>query len=338
LPAEWLTPVTIVLLGACSMIYTYYGGTRAVVWTDVVQMGTYVLGGVAAIVLLGIGVPGGWPAILSRAGAAGHLSVINTSFVLNQPHTLWAGLIGGGFLSMASHGADQLIVQRLLGARSLADAKRAIVMSGVAVIVQFGLFLMIGVGLWAYYNGRTFAQPDRIFPEFIVSAMPPGLKGLIVAALTAAAMSTIASSLNSLAAATTHDLWLPFTTHQPDDPATLRAARRFTLIWAVILIGGAMLYREQGTPVVVVALSIASFTYGALLGGFFLGMLWKRAKERDAIAGMSVGLAAMSVVVFAKQLHFVFLSSIAWPWYVLIGTSITMLTGVASSLTTRSRT
>jgi Na+/proline symporter len=182
---------------------------------------------------------------------------------------------------------------------------------------------------------------DRIFPQFIVEAMPSGLKGLIVAALTAAAMSTIASSLNSLAAATTHDLWLPLTAHQPDDPATLRAARTFTLIWAIVLVGGAMLYREQGTPVVVVALSIASFTYGALLGGFFLGILWKRARQKDAIVGMTAGLVVMSVVVFARQFTVWFpghaaqlavLSSIAWPWYVLIGTSITLLFGMLSSL------
>ena len=306
-------------------------------------MGTYLLGGIAAIVLLGVGVPGGWPSILSRAGAAGHLHVINTSFVLSQPHTLWAGLLGGGFLSMASHGADQLIVQRLLGSKNLADAKKAIVMSGVAVIVQFGLFLMIGVGLWAYYDGRAFTPNlTAFFPEFIVNVMPSGLKGLIVAALTAAAMSTIASSLNSLSAATTHDLWLPLTKNKADAPATLRAARSFTLLWAVVLIGGAMLYREQGTPVVVIALSIASFTYGAAPRRLLSRHALARARQRDAISGMSVGLIVRSVVVFAKQfaswfpLHssqFAVLSSVAWPWYVLIGTTLTLVVGILSSLT-----
>ena len=341
LPAQWLTPVSILLLGVCTVIYTYHGGMRAVVWTDVVQMGVYLLGGLAAVVLIGHGVDGGWAAILSRAGDAHKLRLINTSFVLGDPHTLWSGLIGGAFLSMASHGADQLIVQRLLGARTLADAKRALVVSGAVVIAQFALFLLIGIGLWTYYDGRSFAQPDRIFPEFIVNVMPPGLTGLVVAALLAAAMSTISSSLNALAAATTHDLWLPLTKHRADDAATLVAARRFTLLWAAILIGGALMYRAQGTPVVVIALSVASFTYGALLGGFFLALLWPRALQRDAITGMTIGILAMSVVVFAKPLGTWFaalesplrpLTGIAWPWYVLIGTSITLLTGMISSL------
>jgi SSS family transporter len=341
LPAAYLTPATILILSVASVVYTYYGGTRAVVWTDVVQMGTYMLGGVAAIILLGAGVEGGWATILERADAAHKLQLFNFAFVRSDPHTIWAGLLGGAFLSMASHGADQLIVQRLLGARSLADARRALITDGVVVIFQFALFLMIGVGLWVYYGGRTFAQPDRIFPEFIVTAMPSGLKGLIVAALTAAAMGTISSSLNSLAAATTHDLWLPITKHDENDPKTLRAARNFTLMWAAVLIGGALLYREQGTPVVVIALSIASFTYGALLGGFFLGLLWKRAQQRDAIVGMSIGIAVMSVVVFASRLSgwvpslapsLKPLVDIAWPWYVLIGTTITITVGMLTSL------
>jgi len=170
--------------------------------------------------------------------------------------------------------------------------------------------------------------------------MPHGLRGLIVAALTAAAMGTISSSLNSLAAATTHDLWLPISKHRAEDPETLKAARKFTLMWAVVLIGGALLYKEQGTPVVVIALAIASFTYGPLLGGFFLGIFWKQARQRDAIAGMSIAIVAMSLVVFAKQLIAWFpnfpvplkgASTIAWPWYVLIGTSITLLFGILSS-------
>jgi Na+/proline symporter len=347
LPAHWLAPVTILTLSACSVVYTYFGGTRAVVWTDVVQMTTYLLGGVAALVLLGMGVDGGWSAILSRAAGEHKLMLIDTSFVLNNPHTLWAGLFGGAFLSMASHGADQLIVQRLLGARNLADARRALFTDAVVVILQFGLFLMVGIGLWAYYHGQAFAQSDSIFPQFIVTVMPHGLRGLIVAALTAAAMGTISSSLNSLAAATTHDLWMPISKHRAEDPETLRAARRFTLIWAVVLIGGALLYREQGTPVVVIALAIASFTYGPLLGGFFLGIFWKAARQRDVILGMSVAVVVMSAVVFAKQLGtwvpslaapLAPYARIAWPWYVLMGTSITLFFGILSSFIPTSRT
>jgi solute:Na+ symporter, SSS family len=195
---------------------------------------------------------------------------------------------------------------------------------------------VIGLGLWAFYNAQQFPASDVIFPRFIVEVMPPGLTGLVIAAILAAAMSTVSGSLNSLSAATTHDIYLPLTRKTLDERRLLAIGKRFTLVWAVILIGGALLYRQQGTPVVVIALAIASFTYGGLLGGFFLALLWKRARQRDAIIGMSVGIVTMTFVVFAKQLSPLIpaltpLGRIAWPWYVLIGTTITMLVGIASS-------
>jgi Na+/proline symporter len=256
---------------------------------------------------------------------------------------MFAGLIGGAFLSMASHGADQLIVQRLLSSRSLKDARVALIGSGVAVIAQFALFLMLGIGLWAFYEGRQFPVPDAIFPTFIVDQMPHGLIGLLLAAVLAATMSTHSGAINSLAAASTHDIYLPLTGRKPDDAKTLRVGRIFALIWGIVLTGGALLFPENSkTPVVVVALSIASFTYGGLLGGFFLAIFWRRAIQRDAIFGMSIGIAAMTVIVFAKQIIVAFpstaaalggIATIAWPWYVLIGTTITLIAGILSSLT-----
>lgn len=341
-PSEYLTPVSILILGATTLLYTYHGGMRAVIWTDVIQTFVYLGGGLGAVYLIGAGVDGGWTRILADVGAAGKLQLIDTHLGMDRPHTVLAGLLGGAFLSMASHGADQIIVQRLLTASSLRDARKALIGSGFAVIAQFALFLLIGVGLWSFYEGRAFARPDEIFPTFIITEMPPGMTGIVIAAILAAAMSTLSGSLNSLAAATTHDLWVPFRGGVPDGKALLRASKIFTLIWAMILIGGALLYRAEGTPVVVVALSIASFTYGGLLGGFFLAMLWKRANQRDAIIGMSVGIASMSVIVFAARLSAAFpplagplepFVGIAWPWYVLIGTAITMAAGMLSSLT-----
>ena len=327
LPEGWATPAAILVLGLVTLFYTWHGGVRAVVWTDVLQTGVYLLGGLAAMVLIGRGVDGGWGAIFASAGEAGKLRLFDLSLGVDRPHTLLAGLLGGAFLSMASHGADQIIVQRLLTSRSLVEARRALIGSGVAVIAQFALFLLIGVGLWAFYGGAAFPAPDRIFPTFIINEMPPVMTGLVIAAILAAAMSTVSGSLNALAAATVHDLWAPLRGGLPDGPAQLRASRLFTVLWAVVLIGGALLYRAEGTPVVVIALSIASFTYGGLLGGFFLAMLWTRATERDAIVGMAVGIATMAVVVFTK------VGGIAWPWYVLIGTGITSAAGVLSSLT-----
>ena len=341
-PRQYLMPSAILVLGILTIVYTYRGGMKAVVWTELVQAGIYVAGGISAIVLLGGAVAGGWGEILSSAGAAGKLRAIDWSTSLDRPHTVFAGLIGGAFLAMASHGADQMIVQRLLSSRSLRDAQKAIVGSGIAVFFQFTLFLSVGLGRWKLYGARTFATPDAVFPTFILERMPHGLLGLIVAAIVAATMSTHSGAINSLAAATTHDIYLPLTGRTTDDPATFRAGRLFSIAWGVVLTGGALLFPEGKTPVVVIALSIASFTYGALLGTFFLGILVRRAIQRDAITGMSVGIAAMAAVVFAKPLAAAYPSlrsllgpfaDIAWPWYVLIGVTITLAVGILSSRT-----
>jgi solute:Na+ symporter, SSS family len=232
------------------------------------------------------------------------------------------------------------VVQRLFATGNLKLARRALIGSGFVVFAQFALFLIIGVGLYAFYGGEAFPRPDAIFPRFIVEVMPPGLTGLVIAAVLAAAMSTISSSINSLAAASVHDLYLPITGKSATDPGLLRTSKRFTLFWAAVLVGGALLYRNEGTPVVTIALSIASFTYGGLLGAFFLGMGVTRARQRDALLGMSVGIGVMSVVVFANQLSgwipplapmLAPVRGIAWPWFVLIGTSLTFATGLLSS-------
>jgi SSS family transporter len=342
IPAQYVTPLSVALIGSLTVVYTYHGGMRAVIWTDVVQTGVYLLGGFAAIALLGQGVEGGWGEIMNVARAGEKLRILDTYTGFDRAHTLWAGLLGGAFLSMASHGADQMIVQRLLASARIEDARRALIGSGIAVILQFALFLFIGLGLYAFYEGRVFPRPDEIFPTFIIEAMPPGLTGLVIAAILAAAMSTVSSSLNSLSAATTHDIFLPLTGRDPADPVVFRMARLFTLLWAAALIGAALLYPAQGTPVVVVALSIASFTYGGLLGGFLLGMGSPRALQRDAVLGMAVGILVMSIIVFARPLSAAYPSlagslagvgRIAWPWYVLIGTTITFVVGTLSSYT-----
>jgi SSS family transporter len=343
LPRAAVMPVAVLVLGTLTILYTIRGGMRAVVWTEIVQASVYIIGGLSAAILVGHLVAGGWSTILDGASAAHKLNMISWYTGFDQPNTMFAGLIGGAFLSMASHGADQLIVQRLLSARSLKAAQAAIIGSGVAVIIQFALFLILGVGLWSFYGGKTFPTPDAIFPTFIVDQMPHGLVGLLLAAILAATMSTHSGAINSLAAASTHDIYLPLTGRTADDPRTLRVARIFALLWGIVLTGGALLFPEdQKTPVVIIALSIASFTYGALLGAFFLAIFWRRAEQRDAILGMSVGLVVMSVVVFAKQIAAAVpgvapwlapVGTIAYPWYVLIGTVITFGTAMLSSWT-----
>ncbi|HEX8850181.1 MAG TPA: sodium:solute symporter [Gemmatimonadaceae bacterium] len=337
---ELVMPVAILILGLLTVVYTYRGGMKAVVWTEILQAGVYLFGGVSAIMLIGRAVPGGWSHILDIAAPAGKLRFIDPSLSLHKTHTIWSGLIGGAFLSMASHGADQLIVQRLLSSRSLRDAQKAIIGSGIVVFFQFVLFLLIGVGLWALFQGRTFAAPDAVFPTFIIERMPHGLLGLIVAAIVAATMSTHSGAINSLAASSLHDIYLPVTKLAPDSPRALKMGKMFALGWGVVLTTAALLFKEQGTSAVIVALGIASFTYGALLGGFFLGIFVKRARQRDAILGMSVAIFVMALIVFAKQivaavpqLHGLLggFVGIAVYWYVLIGTLITMLVGTLSS-------
>lgn len=342
LPREYAMPASILVLGLLTVVYTYRGGMKAVVWTELLQASIYLFGGISALVLIGHAVDGGWATIIAKAGAAGKTQAIDFYTGFDKPHTVFAGLIGGAFLAMASHGADQLIVQRLLSSRSLKEAQRAIIGSGFAVFAQMALFLMVGLGLWVLYEGRPFAAADQIFPTYIIERMPHGLIGLIVAAIVAATMSTHSGTINALAASATHDIYLPLTKRSPDDPRTLKVGKLFALGWGIVLTGGALLFKEQGTPVVVIALSIASFTQGGLLGGFFLGIFWTRAIQRDAILGMSVGISCMAFIVFAKQIIVAFpstasalggVATIAWPWYVLIGLSITFVSGMLSSFT-----
>ena len=343
LPRQYVMPVAVLVLGLLTVIYTIKGGMRAVVWTEIVQASVYLFGGLSALFLIGQAVNGGWGTIIDTASAAGKLDTFDFYTGFDRPHTIFAGLIGGAFLSMASHGADQLIVQRLLSSKTLKDGQIAIIGSGLFIIAQFALFLMIGIGLWVLNQGAVFPSADAIFPTFIIDRMPHGLIGLLLAAILAATMSTHSGAINSLAAASVHDIYLPLTGKRPEDPGVLRISKIFALIWGVGLTLGALLFPENPKmPIVVIALSIASFTQGGLLGGFFLGIFWKRAIQRDAILGMAVAIATMAFIVFAKQIIAAFpsmqptlggVATIAWPWYVLIGTAITMVVGILSSFT-----
>jgi Na+/proline symporter len=309
------------------VIYTYFGGIKAVVWVDVVQMTLYLGGALAAVVALQSLVPGGWGSILFSAGAAGKLTTVDLTLDVVTPYTLWAGVLGGGFLSMASHGTDQLIVQRLLTCRDLRASQKALIGSGVAVIGQFLLFLAVGLGLWAFYQGRPFERSDEIFALFIVEWLPPGVTGLLIAGVFAAAMSSLSSTINSLASATAYDYWAPMAGAEGDEARVLRAGRVFTLLWAALLIAGAVVFipLSRGTSAVEVALAVASVVYGGLLGAFALGVLTRRPGQKAAIVGMAVGIGSVTVMQGAM----------AWPWYALVGTLVTF--GVGALLGTHWR-
>lgn len=342
----WSYPVSILVMGVLTVLYTYYGGIRSVVWIDTLQIIVYVGGAIGALAVIGTHLPGGWNAILTAAADAGKLGVFELGLDLSDPYTVWAGLLGGAFLSMASHGADQLIVQRLLTCRDLRRGQWALVGSGFAVIAQFALFLVIGLGLWSFYGGAEFARTDEIFATFVIQQLPPGVTGIVIAAIFAAAMSSLSSSLNSLASSSTYDIYAPLK-GEDDERALFRVGHAFTLVWAVVLIGGALLFRSRETPVVELGLAIASFTYGGLLGAFFLAILNPRADQRDAIGAVTTGLVLMSGVVFGSWYAALFgalgfdalagavaaLGAIAWPWHVVLGTLITFGAGSLLSLT-----
>ena len=323
----WSYWLSIAVIGVLTVIYTYFGGIRAVVWVDAVQMGLYLVGAICAIWVLQLVIPGGWSAALEGAAAAGKLEMLNFSADPSVPYTFWAGLLGGGFLSMASHGTDQLIVQRLLTCRDLKASQKALVGSGVAVFVQFALFLLVGIGLWAFYQGRPFDVPDAIFATFIIDELPPGIAGLLIAGVFAAAMSSLSSSINSLASASAYDFFAPLTGSEGDEFRILRAGKVFTLIWAILLIGTAILYipMSEDATAVEVALTIASLVYGGLLGAFFLGIVDRVANQRGILVGMTVGIATVTAI-------WVFLpGAVGWPWFVFIGTLVTMSVGAAVS-------
>ncbi|MFQ5678523.1 MAG: sodium:solute symporter [Gemmatimonadota bacterium] len=327
----WSYSASILLIGGATLLYTYAGGIRAVVWVDAVQMGLYMAGGLLAAAFLQQMVPGGWGYVAARAAEAGKLVLVDPSPDLRLPYTLWAGLLGGAFLSMGSHGTDQLIVQRLLTCRDFAASRRALIGSGIVVLFQFALFLALGLGLWAFYGGREFVHADEIFSRFIVEELPAGLRGLLLAGVFAAAMSSLSSSINSLASATTYDYWEAWRGRKAGERARLAAGRAFSLGWAGLLVGGAILFIPLGreTTAVEVALGIASLVYGGLLGAFALALFVSRARQAHAITGIVCGIVAVSGIWAAGRLSERPL--LAWPWYVLLGSAITFAVGLALS-------
>lgn len=339
----WSVPAAIVVMGLITLFYTWLGGLRAVVWTDVLQLGVYVAGGVVALAIA-VNLAGGLPAMLMAAGDAGKLRVFDLSLGLDKPFTLLAGLVGGAMLSAASHGTDHLIVQRLLGTRSLRDARVALVGSGVVVAIQFLLFLLVGTAIWAAGQAPAGVSGDELFPRFVVQYLPSGVAGLVVAGILAAAMGTHSSAINALGSSVTHD-WYATRPGGNDPIRLLRIGRRVSAVWGILLILGALGFHAWGatdTPVVVLALSIASVTYGALLGTYLLAAKFPGVRGADVARAVGVALASMLLVVFAGRLAasgepawLASLGRLAWPWYVPLGTVITVATGALSAALAR---
>jgi solute:Na+ symporter, SSS family len=316
----------IAIVTLLTLIYTFEGGLAAVIWTDVVQLVIYVSGTLIGLFTIFQLMPGGWTTVHSLAGQAGKFRVFDFTWNFYATYTFWSGLIGGTFLTTASHGTDQLIVQRLLAARNERQSKIALISSGFAVLAQFALFLLMGAALFVFYRlfppSLPFSRSDTIFPTFVVTRLPHGVSGLLIAAILAAAMSNLSAALNSLSSTTIVDFygrWHPAATEQ----RRVRLSRFATIGWALVLFALAIVARHGGR-VLEVGLSIASVAYGSLLGVFLLGVLTRRASERGAMIGMLVG--------FLLNLYLWFFTRVPFTWYVALGSTVTFAVGYGASL------
>jgi SSS family transporter len=311
-------PVTwaVVVIGAAMIVYTVRGGASAVIWTDVVQLFVYIAGAAVVFVSLLALIPGGWPEVVRAGSAAGKFRVFDFSTTLARPYTFWAGVIGGVALTLSTHGTDQFLVQRLLAARSSGEASRGLVLSGVLVLMQFVLFLLIGVMLFTYYQHvplpRELARNDELLPTFIVTALSHGAAGFIVAAIVAAALSP---SINAMAATTVNDFYAKYVRLDADERTLMRVSRIWTVIWGVVQIGVAIAAQWMQRSVLDAGLAVLSYASGSVLGAFLLGTLAPSISEGEALVGMLAGLIVMTVVWGWTP--------IAFTWYIFIGATTT---------------
>lgn len=330
--AETITIASVVIIGVAMIVFTYYGGMEAVIWVEVVQLGIYIAGAIAAVVILVNSIDGGLSTALQNATQYHKFSLFDFSFDFTKTFTFWAGVLGGCFLTMSTHGTDQYLVQRYLCTDRPRKAAAALLVSGVIVLAQFIGFLFIGVLLFSFYHPYSdpgyatatatafpFSGGDRVFPDFITKHMPSGLSGLVVAAIFAAAMS---SSLNSIAATAVNDLYKPFRANR-DDRHYLKISHVLTLVWGVVQIAVALLVRHRNRSALDQALSIASLINGPVLGVFLVGAFLRRVSEPPALIGMGASIISMLYIFFATK--------IAWTWYVFLGSAITLVVaGLAS--------
>ncbi len=319
----------VVIITVLTLVYTFEGGFTAVIWTDVTQLTIYLSGSVVALILALHWVPGGWATVNHLAQVyGGKLQVFDFRFNFHEPYLFLSGLIGGTFLTSASHGTDQLIVQRLLAARTKRQSQAALLSSGLVILFQFALFLVIGVVLFVYYHAyppaKPFERPDQVYPFFVVHSLPTGLSGLLIAAIVAAGMANLSAALNSLSSSSVMDFYRPLIQPGRDEKHYLRVSRAATIIWGMVLIVFALGAHLLQASVLVLALTIASFPYGSMLGIFLLAVLSKKAHWKGTLTGALVGLAVLLWVMM--------FTDVAWTWYVAIGAVTTCVIGWLVSL------
>ena len=333
----------ILIFVGLSLVYTYVGGVKAVIWTDAVQFGLFSTGGIFALCYIPALVDGGWSAALAQAGAAGKLAWLNPRFSFVAPFNIWMGVIGGTFLVLSSHGAEQLIVQRVLACRDVGSGRKALVLSAVLIFPLMLIFLLVGVMLWVFYQSHPFQIPlpearpgiksnDFIFPIFMITEVPHVLKGFLIVAILSAAMSSISSAITALASVSTMDFVRPMVKGR-DEEYFLRFSKYSTVFWAAVLVGVAWLSREVQF-VLNAAFSLRGLTSGALLGGLLLALFGRGVGPRAAMIGMTASLLAMNLIFWPPNIPGLnpwwtktFGGEVFWPWFTLIGTGVTL--GVA---------
>jgi len=325
---------SILVIVALTLFYTFEGGMTAVIWTDVVQMFLYVAGAILSFFVILHQIPGGWPHVQTLADAGHKFQVFDFRFswseeFFSRSYSFWAGILGGCFLTTASHGTEQLLVQRLLAAKSEGESRAALLASWVVIFFQFALFLMIGLLLFVFYSDHALPPPkplESMYPRFVWNELPRGISGLVMAAILAAGMSNLSAALNALASTTVMDFYKPLRERGRADGSErdyLLIARWATVAWAVILVFIGLVARHWGS-VLEAGLTIASILYGSLLGVFLLGLLTRFVGETAAMIAMAAGLGVILCV--RAWTH------VAFTWYVPIGSIATFLTGCAAAL------
>ncbi|GAB3745955.1 sodium:solute symporter [Nocardiopsis nanhaiensis] len=319
----------IVVLVAVTIVYTFVGGIKAVVWLDVFQMFLYVGGGILSIFVIMSATGGGW---FVDAFDAGKMNMfIFEGNPISAEGTFIASLIGGAVFAMASHGSDQLIVQRLLTCRSKIEAQKALIWSGILVFIQFAIFLLVGLALWAYYEHASpdalgLTRDDEIFPLFIIEGLPQGITGLLFAGILAAAMSTISSSLSALASSTVSDVYGRLKKTPVTDEQGLRVGRWATIGWGLAFIAPATVFQSDEGNIVILALGVAGITYGGLLGAFIFGIANKRARAADVNIAF-IAAIAVNGFFFVMEKYVTGEIWVAWQWYPLMGVIVTFVIG-----------
>jgi SSS family transporter len=315
--------LAIVVIGVAMIVYTTRGGVSAVIWTDVVQMFIYVAGALVIFFALLQQVDGGWSAIVSTASAAGKFRIFDFAPDATRVYTFWSAMLGGVALTLATHGTDQYLVQRLLSARSARSAAGGLILSGVIVFAQFALFLVIGAMLFVFYQQTPLPRPlvtnDEVLPLFVVNSLSHGAAGFIVAAIIAAALSP---SINALAATTVNDFYLKYVRPGADQDTLMRVSKNATIFWGTAQIAVA-LGAQWIKSVLDSGLAVLSLSAGPVLGAFLAGVLTSRIGSRAMIAGMTAGVVVMLAVWWT--------AATAWTWYAFVGSSVTFLVALAAS-------